>query len=151
MFHSRTSNNRINKLHESALRIAYKNSNLSFQELLDPDNSFTIHHKNLQKLVIEMYKIKQNLSPKLISELSTLHNSSFNLRNNRCWKTSNVRTVAYGTETLLFREEKTWNLIPEYIKIASTLNEFKNKIKHWESAGCTCRLCKVNIVNLGFI
>ena len=57
MFHNRTLNNKINKLHERALRIVYTDEHLTFQELLDKDNSVTIHHKNLQRLVVEMYKI----------------------------------------------------------------------------------------------
>ena len=41
MFHNRTLNNNINKLHERDLKIVYKNENLAFQELLDKDNSVT--------------------------------------------------------------------------------------------------------------
>ena len=63
MFHNRTLNNKINKLHERALRLVYKNENLSFIELLDTDNSVTIHQRNLQRLAIEMYKAKNKLSP----------------------------------------------------------------------------------------
>ena len=37
MFHNRTLNNKINRLYERALRIVYKNENLTFQELLDKD------------------------------------------------------------------------------------------------------------------
>ena len=59
MFHNRTLNHKINKLHERALRIVYKDENLTFQELLDKDGSVTVHHRNLQKLAIEMYKIKK--------------------------------------------------------------------------------------------
>ena len=43
MFHSRTLNNRINRLHERTLRIVYQDSVSSFETLLDKDNSFTIH------------------------------------------------------------------------------------------------------------
>ena len=57
MFHSRTLNNKINKLHERALRIAYDNDSPSFQELLNLDNSTTVHHRNLHRLATEMYKI----------------------------------------------------------------------------------------------
>ena len=49
MFHSRTLNNRINKLHERALRIVYENPNLT---LLTLDNSFpyiTETYKSLQR------------------------------------------------------------------------------------------------------
>ena len=67
MFHSRTLNNRINKLQERALRLVYKDSNLSFEERLNKDNSFTIHHRNLQKLVIEIYKVINNESPPIMN------------------------------------------------------------------------------------
>ena len=49
MFHNRTLNNKINKLHERALRIVYKNDSLTFQELLDKDDSITIHQRKSTK------------------------------------------------------------------------------------------------------
>ena len=63
MFCSRTLNNKINKLHERALRVVYKSDNLTFQQLLEKDKSFTIHERNLQKLAVEMYKVKNKISP----------------------------------------------------------------------------------------
>ena len=69
MFHSRTLNNRINRLHERALRLVYKDHHLTFGELLRKDNSFCIHHRNLQKLATEMYKVKNNLSPTLMKQV----------------------------------------------------------------------------------
>ena len=35
MFHSRQSNNRINKIHERALRLVYKDNKLTFNDLLE--------------------------------------------------------------------------------------------------------------------
>ena len=71
MFHNITLNNKINKLHERALRIVYKNDDLTFQELLDMDDSITIHQKNLQRLATEMYKVKNKISPLPKRELFT--------------------------------------------------------------------------------
>ena len=49
MFHSRTLNNQINKTHEKALRIAYKDQTfLCFDDLLKRDKSARIRQKNLQ-------------------------------------------------------------------------------------------------------
>ena len=151
MFHSRMLNNKINKLQERALKIAYKNSNLTFQELLNLDNSYTIHHRNLQKLATEMFKIKNNISPTLMQELFPVHEDKYDLRKKRCWETSNVRTTCYGTETLRFRGQKKWQLLPISIKESNSLLEFKSKIKNWRPEGCTCRLCKEFIHDLGFI
>ena len=69
MFHNRTLNNRINRLHERALRIIYKDTQLTFEELLALDKSFTIHHRNLQRLATEMYKVKNNLCPEFMNEI----------------------------------------------------------------------------------
>ena len=48
ILHSKTLNNRINRLHERALKLAYKDNFSNFQELLDKDNPYTIHERNLK-------------------------------------------------------------------------------------------------------
>ena len=67
MFHSRTLNNQINRLHERALRIIYSGYKSSFCELLEKDKSFLIHHKNIQSLAIKIYKFLHNLSPSIMN------------------------------------------------------------------------------------
>ena len=47
---SRRLNNKINHIHERALRIVYSDYNSSFYELFDKDDTFTIHQKNVQNL-----------------------------------------------------------------------------------------------------
>ena len=93
MFHCRTLNNKINNLHERALRLVCKNDNSTFQEPLILDNSVTIHQRNLQKLATEMYKIKNHISPLPMQELFTKQDIPQNLRNKRCWEVPRTRTV----------------------------------------------------------
>ena len=68
MFRSRTLNNKINHIHERALRTVYS-VNLSFYELLDKDGSFMIHQRNVQSLASEIYKYLHGLSPAILSEI----------------------------------------------------------------------------------
>ena len=65
IFHSRHLNSKINRIHERALRIAYKDYESSFDTLLEKDNSVSIHPKNLQILLIEICKTKGNINPLL--------------------------------------------------------------------------------------
>ena len=53
MCHSKTLNNKINRIHEQALRIVYNDYKSNFKELLERDHSFTIHERNIQYLAIE--------------------------------------------------------------------------------------------------
>ena len=62
MFHSRTINNKINRLHERALRIVYFDFKSSFEGLLIKDNSFPIHERNIQRLAVEISKFLNGLS-----------------------------------------------------------------------------------------
>ena len=54
MFHNRTLNNKINRLHGRTLRLVYNDHDSSFEELLLIDNSLTIHERDIQKLATEM-------------------------------------------------------------------------------------------------
>ena len=76
---SRNINNKINRTHERALRLVYQN-NLSFSELLDLDNSVTVHQKNLQVLVPEVYNVKNGIAPEITIDIFKLQNPSYNLR-----------------------------------------------------------------------
>ena len=67
MFHSRGLNNKINRIHERALRITYKDKSSTIQELLEKDNSVSIHHRNIQKLAIEIYKVLHGFSPPILN------------------------------------------------------------------------------------
>ena len=47
----------------------YCDHSSNFQELLQRDNSVTIHQKNIQALAIMMYKVVNNIPPTIVSEL----------------------------------------------------------------------------------
>ena len=79
MFHSRNLNNKINWIHERALTLVYQNS-LSFSELFDLDNYVTVHEKNLQVLVTEIYKFKNGIAQEIMTDIIELQNPSYNLR-----------------------------------------------------------------------
>ena len=65
MFHSRQVNSKVNSLHYRALRMVYFDETSSFEELLIKDGSVKIHHRNLQVLAIEMFKVIKGMSQRL--------------------------------------------------------------------------------------
>ena len=69
MSHSRKLNSRVNKVNVRALRIVYQDYASSFTELLEKDNSTTIHKRNIQLLATEIFKVKNGLSPPFMSEI----------------------------------------------------------------------------------
>ena len=124
MFHSRTLNNRINNIHEGALRIVYNENNTTFDELLKRDGSVTVHERNIQALAIELYKTCNGISPDILNEIFQLKESSIYC-SKFPFKTRNIRSVAYGTDTRSFMGPKIWEVIPNEIKQA-VLERVKN-------------------------
>ena len=158
MCHSRSVNTRINNLHFRALRMIYKDNSASFQELLSRDGSVTMHHRNLQSLATEMFKVSINASPDFMKEvfpfntnLLTSNPSAETRQESLFYNPVNPKKVYMGLETLRVLGPKIWNLLPKNIKLAPSLSVFKEKIKSWVPLKCPCRLCKVYITELGFI
>ena len=131
MFHSRSLNIQINK---RALRIVFKDKNATCNELLQRDVSVTIHERKIQALATEMFKVFNGIFPIIIKDVFRLRNPTTILLNSP-FKTRNVRTVTYGTETLGYLGLKIWSLVPEEIKNANNLGDFKIKINRWRPVG----------------
>ena len=69
MNHNRSLKNNINRIHEGALTMVYRDKKSTFKELFEKDNSVTIHLKNLQVLVTEMYKVQITCSPEIMNKV----------------------------------------------------------------------------------
>ena len=150
MFHSRSLNNKINRIHERALRLVYQN-NLSFSELLYLDNSVAVQQKNLQVLVTEIYKVQNGIAPDIMKDIFELQNPSCNLRSScNHFGRENVKTVRYGIQSVRYLGPKIWELVPNNVKYSNSLSKFKKLIKSWKPEACPCRLCKTFIAQVRF-
>ena len=65
---NRSLNTKINRLQERCLRIVYNDKKSISNELLVKDGSISIHHKNLEKLAVEMFKVYRGLSTKIANK-----------------------------------------------------------------------------------
>ena len=117
-FHgNRSLNNCMNKLHERALRLVYRDYDSTYESLLLKDGSSMIHHRNLQIFATEIYKFNHGLSAPIMHEIfdiKTTHH--YNLRHKSLYNPGNVNTVYNGTETIRYRAPKTWDMVPDSIK-----------------------------------
>ena len=77
MFCYRQANNIINKLHERALRIVLNDHISDFEELLHKSSEMSSHHRNIQMLMTELYKIKDELAPPIMDSMLNRRNVSF--------------------------------------------------------------------------
>ena len=152
MFHSRKLNNKISKLQERCLRIDCNNNTSTYEELLETDNSVSVHFQNVQALAIELYKVVNGFSPDIMKYVFPLNiNSFYNTRNKRTFYSRHIRTVHFESETLSHLAPKIWELVPEEIKKLEFVASFKNAIKKWKPTNCPCRLCRTYIFQVGFV
>ena len=151
MFVNHRTNRKINRLQERSLRILYKDDISTFEELLEKDNSVTVHTRNLQLLATEMYKVNKNISPNFICDIFPKSDVAYNLRNNNDFVIPAVNTVFWGSETLRSMGPKIWNLLPSDIKESPCLESFKSKVKLWKPEHCPCRMCLTYISGIGFL
>ena len=149
MFWSPSSNNKINKLQERALRLVYDDYELSFGVLLNKNKSFSIHHQNIQKLMIEVYKSLNKPSPdNYFDSLFTSKRRQDPLQNDLL--VPSVKTVTKGKDSAKYLGAVTWNSIPSHIRQQDSLEKFCDLIKKWKP-DCKCKLCKDYIGHIGYI
>ena len=98
------------------LRIVYNDNKPSFHELLDKDKGVTVHVRNVQALAVEMFKVSNNYSTSLMSEIFDKRNNAYDFRNPSEFARRNVRSVFNGTESISFLGPKILDIVPSELK-----------------------------------
>ena len=110
MFCSRKSNNLLNKVQERALRIITNDYQSSFNILLNKCNEFSIHQRNLQKLMIKLYKIIHHIASTIMNSLFVFRENKRNIRNYQILSNNVRKTVGYDLETKLYKFLLFWQI-----------------------------------------
>ena len=89
------------------LRIVYRNNSLCFDQLLQIDKSYNIHHKNIQTLATELYKVKSNLSYHIMHDIfEKRQNVDYNLRFQTDFILRGINTTYFGLYSLSYFSSK---------------------------------------------
>ena len=80
-FSFQQSNDLINKVHESSLRLITNDQNNSFKTFLQNNKDMTVHQRNLEVLVTEVYKIINWEAPAIMRNLFIFREKICNIRN----------------------------------------------------------------------
>ena len=152
MFHNRSLNHKINRLHERCLPVIYNYCHSSYDELLNLDHSVSIYHRNIQILATEMFTVYTGAVVDILNEVFPLKPpSSYNLINQQEFTLRPIKTVHYGLNSLAYLGSRIWELLPNNLKRLESVEAFKSKFKTWITENCRCRICKSYIYQVGFI
>ena len=102
MFSSQRSNNLINRIHAKSLKKVYNdtsNTSSTFQELLHSNRSVSIHHKNIQTLTTEVFKVVNNICLPIMKTYFDFRENRYNIRNFKEMRQQKVRTVQNSLES----------------------------------------------------
>ena len=104
MFHGRQVNNKINRLHERALRMIYEYSTFSFDTLLGKYMSFSVYDRNIQQPSLKMYKVTKGLAPTAISSLFLQCCNNRHTRSQSDISVPHVNTIYFGQNSIRYLE-----------------------------------------------
>ena len=142
MFCGKEANHKINRTHKRALRIPHNDYDSSLNILLKKSDTVTIHIKNLQKLMLQIYKSMNHLNPSYIWHIHERKEIQYDLRTKHLCKLQSTKTIKFGMESLSFRGSIFWNNLNDEIKELSTVASFKTEIETWMGEKCNCKICK---------
>ena len=115
------------------------------------DKSFCIHHRNVQRLLIEIYKALHDISGNSLKELFVKRESTISFRSKPELLIPSVNSALKGKSSLRYFGSVIWNSSPIEIREDYSISSFATKIKQWKPSACPCTICKNYIGRVGYI
>ena len=150
MFCYRRIVHKMNKIHERSLRLLLKNDEDDFQDLLRSSADLSIPQRCIHSLLTEVYKYAHGLSPEIMNEAFSTRTNIYNTRQFNVFETHIPTSNRYGLNSILYKANQLWNLLPENLKSSPSSTLFKNERKLWQCFNCPCYICKSYVLNLGY-
>ena len=75
--------------------------------------------------------VKSGIEPEIMTGIFKFKDHSYDLKKSNCIERRIIKSCKHGNETVLNLGAKLWDILPEDIKKAESLQDFKNKIKFW--------------------
>ena len=99
---------KLERTQERALRAVYNSKTETYQELLKRAELPTLENRRLQDIAVIMYKVKNDMAPRYISEIFQPKSSRYNLRNGD-FDIQRFDTVRYGKHSLRHLGPHIWS------------------------------------------
>ena len=97
-------------------------------KLLEKAKSVAIHHFKLERLVYEIFKVKNNMVPEILTETFPRKESNNNLRNSTALQGRSIKTAMYGSKLYLVWDQKYGTFYVRKQKILCLLHYSKRKL-----------------------
>lgn len=132
---------KLEKLQYRALKHIYGDFKATYAVLLQKSNLQLLYVQRLRYVLIELFKIIHKTGPIYLQDLCTIKYSHYNLRNDILLNQSKCNTIRYGINSFRYQGAHAWNLLPNELRTAANLMEFKKIINEWNGPKCNCNVC----------
>ena len=102
---------------------------LSYDKLLDLTNKISRHQQCLSSLMTEVYKCLNGLSPDILNDGLADLKHWYNTCHYNLFVTDWPKTDRSGPDSIPYRANQIWNIVPHEIKNSGNLDSFKSKVK----------------------
>ena len=131
---------------ERYLRFIQNDKLPSYEELLEKDGSFSVHHRNIQSLAIDKtWPVSWNCNWSFYTG-----NTKVEFQKKLYCRIPSVNTVFHGSENTSYQDPKNREIVPVKINEFISLNNAKKEIRNWVPQNCPCRHRKQYLIDVVF-
>ena len=119
---------KLERVQERALRVIFKDSSSSYDNLLDKARLPSLENRRLQDIAILMFKVKNGMCPDNIKKLFKFKTNNYDLRNHD-FVIPRVNTTVYGKHSIRYLRPSLWAKIDKNIRPMDNLGKFKRSVR----------------------
>ena len=131
IYRGKTSGNQVDRVQKRALRILHNDFNIQFEVLLKRTDEQRVHTKNLQKLMLQIFKCLSEENPSFMWTFFERKHLTYELRNKNLLQLPKRSANKIGANSLIFKGALLWNTLPDTLKNVDSTAIFKRMIKGW--------------------